>query len=115
MMSHLCLLLFLLPPELIYLLDCVRGDAGKTGLEALSYAKFTSLMITLPGAIAGKVGRTRLCKSAGRQQQPFLLTPGSFTGKSTAPHLGRALSSRDGFTLPCQWSLGGTPMPVTRV
>lgn len=70
MMSHLFLLLFLLLPGLIYLLDCNRGYAGKTGSEALSYAKFTSLMTMLPGAITGKVDLPlHFHKMARRQQQ----------------------------------------------
>lgn len=74
MMSHLLLLLFLLLPGLIYLLDCIRGDAGKTGLEAVSYAKFTSLMTTLPGTVARKVGEDlplHFHKAVRRQQQPI--------------------------------------------
>lgn len=62
-MSHSFLLLFLLLPGLIYLLDYIRRNAGKTGPEALSYAKFMSLMTRLAGAITRKVGRTSLCTS----------------------------------------------------
>lgn len=61
-MSHLFPLLFLLLPGLIYLLGYIRRNAGKTS-EALSYAKFMSLMSRLLGAMARKVGRTSFCTS----------------------------------------------------
>lgn len=57
MMSHLFLLLFLLLPGLIYLLDFIRGSTGRTCHEALSYAKFMSLMSHLTRVMTRNGGK----------------------------------------------------------
>lgn len=115
MMSHLFPLLSLLLPRLIYLLDFIRGHAGRAYHDALSYAKFTSLRSSFPCTITRngekelpshfhEVGRTWQRTSLG-------LTLGSFMDKAGLSGVwveGRKCQSS------CQCFCAWAPMPTTK-